>query len=160
MINLLFFDLITWMKQGIPSTLQSPWNRMSHDRCFNLEVHKYFGLYNGRCCSVKDKPVRELLNNLWKSSHKSVQIKYKKIKAHTNLGICCFTRILEEKNKYKTCWTTIPRSSENLQIAFKTLAINSLMFLLSFLERATKADATPHWANVWNIKKWLHMCFW
>ena len=31
----------------------------------------------------------------------------------------------------------------SLQMALRTLAINSLMFLLSFLDRATNADATP-----------------
>ena len=47
------------------------------------------------------------------------------------------------------CCTTIPLSSGNLQMALSTRAINSLMFLLSFFDKATRAEATPHWARVW-----------
>ena len=47
------------------------------------------------------------------------------------------------------CCTTIPLSSGNLQMALSTRAINSLMFLLSFFDKATSAEATPHWARVW-----------
>lgn len=51
------------------------------------------------------------------------------------------------------CCTTKPRNSVNLQTALRTRAINSWMFLLSFLAKATKADVIPHSARVWNSSK-------